>query len=71
MTNIVQNKKVRKIKKSVHGTGVWEKRQMGNVLLIVIFVIRICLAELSPSKVHFTEEKKRRLAGRAGQHVLK
>ena len=31
--------------KSVHGTGFWIKRQTGNVLLIVIFVIRTCLAE--------------------------
>ena len=43
---------------------------MGNVLLIIIFVIRNCLTELSRSKVHFTG-KKHTFAGRAGQHVLK
>ena len=46
-------------------TAVWEKRQMGNVLLIIIFVIRICLAELGPSKVHFTEKNDDLLAGLA------
>ena len=51
-------------------SAVWEKLQMGNVLVIIIFVIRIVLAELSSSKVHFTE-KKQPCAGRAGQHVLK
>ena len=39
-------------------SAVWEKRQMGNVLLIIILGIRIFLAELSPSKVHFTENKQ-------------
>ena len=70
LTKIVPDKKNATFKKSIHGTAVWEKRQMGNVLLIVIFVIRICLAELSQSKVHFTG-KKQPGAGRAGQHVLK
>ena len=37
--------------------AVWEKRQMGNVLLIIILVIRNLLAELSPSKVRLTEKK--------------
>ena len=50
---------------SHHGTAVWEKRQMGNVLLIIIFVIRIVLAELSPSKVHFTGKNDDLLAGPA------
>ena len=38
-------------------TAVWEKRHMGNVLLIIIFVIRNLLPELSQSKIHFTEKK--------------
>ena len=57
MSNIVPKKKNAKLEKSIHGTAVWEKRQMGNVLLIIIFGIRICLAELGPSKVNFTEKR--------------
>ena len=38
---------------------------MGNVLLIIILGFRICLAELGPSKVHFTEKNSHLLAGLA------
>ena len=65
LQNIVQTKKSAKLKKSNQTRAVWEKRQMGNVLLIVIFVIRICLAELSSSKVHFIFKNSHLLAGPA------
>ena len=65
LTKIVPQKKGAIFKKSIHGTAVWEKRQMGNVLLIIILVIRSVLAELSPSKVNFTEKNDDLLAGPA------
>ena len=46
-------------------TAVWEKRQMGNVLLIIILGFRILMAELSSSKVHFTKKNSHVLAGLA------
>ena len=64
MTNIFPKINA-ELKKSNQTRAVWEKRQMGNVLLIIIFVIRIVLAELSSSKVHFTEKNSHLLAGLA------
>ena len=69
MTKHDPKQKARK-QKSNQQTAVWEKRQMGNFLLIIILGFRNCLAELGPSKVNFTE-KKQPCAGRAGQHVLR
>ena len=50
MTKIVPTKKKSNKKLTKQKTAVWEKRQMGNVLLIIILGIRICLAELSRVK---------------------
>ena len=44
-SKIDPNKKSTDLKKSIHGTGFWEKRQMGNVLEITIIVIRTFLIE--------------------------
>ena len=44
-SKIDPNKKNAKLKKSIHQTMFCEKRQMGNVLEIVIFVIRTFLVE--------------------------
>ena len=58
------------INKSIHQTMFREKRQMGNVLEIVIFVIRTFLVEAATHLGPFYW-KKQLVAGRAGQHVLK
>ena len=61
----LSTKKSTNSEKSVHGTGFWIKRQTGNVLLIVIFVIRKLLTDVRPMKVHFTEKIRPELAGPA------
>ena len=65
LTKTIDQQKNAKLKKSIHQTVFCEKRQMGNVLLIIIFGIRHLLAELSPSKVNFTEKNSHLLAGLA------
>ena len=52
----IDRNKSTNFKKSVLQTVFCEKRQTGNVLLIVNIVIRTFLAELRPMKVHFTEK---------------
>ena len=49
----IVRKKNAKLKKSVHGTVFCENRQTGNVLLIVIFVIRTFFPGTRPEKSPF------------------
>ena len=68
--------------KSRHFTNTWsnkkyqfsavsEKRQIGNVLLIIIVAIIFVWAETATQLGPCYWKKKQRFAGRAGQHVLR